>query len=103
MEMKGVDDIVSSIYHKTRPLWSKLSSFDWSRVFSPEWYKEVYPEVSDWISSGKFDLRDWLKSFEKPSTPFEKTSWGSVDSTISDILSKASNKIRNEDIKGLTM
>ena len=86
--MKGVDDVISSIYHRTRPLWSKLSSFDWSRVLTPEWYKEVYPQMSDWASSGSWDFSDWLKSFGKTATPYEKTNWGSMESTISDILSK---------------
>ncbi len=86
---KGVDDVISSIYHRTHPVWSRLSSYDWSRVLTPDWYREVYPEVSSWFSSAqKFDLRDWLKSFEMSS---ESTSdWGSVGTTMRDILSKVS-------------
>lgn len=93
VEVKGLDDIIGNIYSRTRPVWTRLSSYDWSRFMTPEWYKEISPEVSSWFSStDKFDLRDWLKSFEssESTTSWDKADWGSVDSTMRDILSKVS-------------
>lgn len=93
VEVKGLDDIISNIYSRTRPVWTRLSSYDWSRFMTPEWYREISPEVSSWFSNtDKFDLRDWLKSFEssESTTSWDKADWGSVDSTMRDILSKVS-------------